>query len=217
MIPFYKKCPMSKSALIVSILVVVALTIEGVIAIVAVVMAAAEPINPIQSAEALLPVGIYEEEDDDNVHVVSLTTTKTVVNDEVLLRASTYNETFIVQNTSMSVPAPVRHPGQPLHEIVFALPLREDGKIWSGRVSFTASKPIEVEILHIYKPNQNIDDKHGEPYNAVLPGNRSIAISHIRNLVDVPIEINGTVLVQDHLNLLEVHYYFTKQVESHLL
>ena len=101
-------------------------------------------------------------------------------------------EVFIVQNTSMSAPAPVRHPGQPLHEVVFALPLRGDEKIWSGKASFTASKPIEVEILHMYNPQQIVDEKHGEPYHAVLPGNRSIAISHLRDIVDVPIEINGT-------------------------
>jgi hypothetical protein len=101
-------------------------------------------------------------------------------------------EIFITQNTSMSAPAPVRHPGQPPHEVVFALPLRDDGKIWSGRVTFTASKPIEAEILHIYNPQQPIDEKHDEPYHAVLPGNRSVAISHLRDLVDVPIEINGT-------------------------
>ena len=101
-------------------------------------------------------------------------------------------EVFIAQNTSMSAPASVRHPGQPPHEVVFALPLRDDGKIWSGRVTFTASKPIEAEVLHIYNPQQLIDEKHGEPYHAVLPGNRSVAISHLRDLVDVPIEINGT-------------------------
>ncbi|MBD0360131.1 MAG: cache domain-containing protein, partial [Nitrososphaeraceae archaeon] len=33
-------------------------------------------------------------------------------------------EVFIAQNTSMSAPAPVRHPGQPSHEVVFALQLR---------------------------------------------------------------------------------------------
>ena len=60
----------------------------------------------------------------------------------------TSNDTGIVkQETSMSEPAPVRHPGQPPHEVVFALPLRDDGKIWSGRATFTASKPIEVEVL----------------------------------------------------------------------
>jgi hypothetical protein len=106
--------------------------------------------------------------------------------------AAQEEEVFIVQNTSMSVPAPVRHPGQPPHEVVFALPLRDDGKIWSGRVSFTASKPIEAEILHMYKPQQPIDEKHGELYHAILPGNRSIAISHLRDIIDVPIEINGT-------------------------
>jgi hypothetical protein len=98
----------------------------------------------------------------------------------------------VEQRTEMSSPAPVRHPGQPLHEVVFALPLRDDEKLWSGKVTFTASKPIEVEVLHPFEPNGKIDTKHGEPYHAVLPGNRSIAISHLRNLVDIPIEINGT-------------------------
>lgn len=103
-------------------------------------------------------------------------------------------EVFIVQNTSMSLPATVTHHGQPLHQIVWALPLREDGKIWSGSVSFTASKPIEVEIIHDYKPQQPIDEKHGEPYNFIAPGNRSIAITTLKDIVDVPIEINGTGL-----------------------
>jgi len=105
-----------------------------------------------------------------------------------------------LQNTSMSVPAPVRHPGQPSHEVVFALPLRNDGNIWSGTVTFTASKPIEVEVLHTYAPIENPDSIHGEPYHAVLPGNKSIAITHLRHLVDVPIEINGTGISSGTLN-----------------
>jgi len=99
---------------------------------------------------------------------------------------------IVEQRTEMSIPAPVRHPGQPLHAVVFALPLRDDGKIWSGKVTFTASKPIEVEVLHPYEPKGEVGTMHGEPYHAVLPGNKSIAISHLRDLVDVSIEINGT-------------------------
>jgi hypothetical protein len=99
---------------------------------------------------------------------------------------------IVLQNTSMSAPAPVRHPGQPPHEVVFALPLRNDGKIWTGTVTFTASKPIEVEVLHNYSPLVAPDSVHRAPYNAVLPGNNSIAITHLRHLVDVPFEINGT-------------------------
>ncbi|MDX1371147.1 MAG: hypothetical protein R3321_01685 [Nitrososphaeraceae archaeon] len=110
--------------------------------------------------------------------------------------------TFVEQKTVMSQPAPVKHPGQPSHEIVFALPLREDGKVWSGTATFTASKPIEVEILHTYAPEQKPDKLHGEPYHAVLPGNQSIAITHLRNIVDVPIEINGTLISSGSFNFV---------------
>ncbi len=107
---------------------------------------------------------------------------------------------IVIQNTSMSIPAPVKHPGQPTHEVVFALPLRNDGHIWTGTVTFTASKPIEVEVLHIYAPLEKPDSFHGEPYYAILPGNNSVAISHLRHLVDIPIEINGTGISSGTLN-----------------
>ena len=110
--------------------------------------------------------------------------------------------TFVEQKTVMSQPAPVRHPGQSSHEVVFALPLRNDGKVWSGKVTFTASKPIEVEILHTYSPEQKPDSLHGEPYHAVLPGNKSIAITHLRDIVDVPIEINGTGISSSSVNFV---------------
>jgi hypothetical protein len=122
------------------------------------------------------------------------TNAQTPMNSTATGGQSQTTEVFIVQNTSMSVPATVSHHGQPLHEIVWALPLREDGKIWSGSASFTASKPIEVEIIHDYKPQQAIDEEHGEPYNFIAPGNRSIATTTLKDIVDVPIEINGTGL-----------------------
>ena len=109
---------------------------------------------------------------------------------------------FVEQKTVMSQPAPVRHPGQPSHEVVLALPLRNDGKVWSGTVTFTASKPIEVEILHTYAPEQKPDSLHGEPYHAVLPGNKSITITHMRDIVDVPIEINGTRISSGSFNFV---------------
>jgi hypothetical protein len=110
--------------------------------------------------------------------------------------------TFIEQKTDMSQPAPVRHPGQPSHEVVFALPLRDDGKVWSGTVTFTASKPIEAEILHTYAPEEKPDSLHGEPYHAVLPGNKSIAITHMRDIIDIPIEINGTGISSGSFNFV---------------
>jgi hypothetical protein len=44
--------------------------------------------------------------------------------------------------------APMNNQSIP-HQIVVDLPLREDGKIWTGMATFTASKPIEVEIVFI--------------------------------------------------------------------
>ena len=117
-----------------------------------------------------------------------------------ILNNDTY--TFVEQKTVMSQPAPIKHPGQPSHEVVFALPLRDDGKVWSGTVTFTASKPIEVEILHTYAPEQNPDSLHGQPYHAILPGNKSIAITHLRDIVDVPIEINGTGISSSSFNFV---------------
>ncbi|HLN34319.1 MAG TPA: hypothetical protein VK250_03460 [Nitrososphaeraceae archaeon] len=41
------------------------------------------------------------------------------------------NISIVQQKTVMSKTASVSIPGQQPHEVVFALPLREDGKIWS--------------------------------------------------------------------------------------
>jgi hypothetical protein len=42
-------------------------------------------------------------------------------------------------------------PGHQLHQIVIAALPRADGKIYSGVVTFTASVPVEVVVLHDYK------------------------------------------------------------------
>jgi hypothetical protein len=34
------------------------------------------------------------------------------------------------------------------HQIVMALPPRGDGKVWIGDVTWIASKPVEVAVLH---------------------------------------------------------------------
>lgn len=127
-------------------------------------------------------------------------------------RNSTTNSqtlSIVEQRTEMSIPAPVRHLGQSLHEVVFALLLRDDGKIWSGKVTFTASKPIEVEALHPCEPKGEVGTMH-----AVLPGNKSIAISHLRDSVDVPIEINGTGISSGTLEFVGSALVFHKTTEQ---
>lgn len=98
---------------------------------------------------------------------------------------------YRIQETAMSTAAPVAHTGNLPHAVVFTLPIRDDGKIYTGRVTFTASKPIEVEVIHIYRPDQAPDKAHGEPPTAVLNGT-TITYSHLTGLVDNTI-ITGDV------------------------
>ena len=92
-------------------------------------------------------------------------------------------EIYRIQETAMSSAAPVAHTGNLPHAVVFALPIRDDGKIYTGQVTFTASKPIEVEVIHIYMPDQPSDEAHGQPPTAVINGT-TITYSHLTSIVD---------------------------------
>ena len=95
-----------------------------------------------------------------------------------ILKDTTTVERFVAQKTEMSRSAPpIATPhGKVPHQIIFALPLRNDSKVRTGTVMFTASKPIEIEVLHDYKPTSTIDSEHGEPYHANISQNRTKAI-----------------------------------------
>ena len=121
---------------------------------------------------------------------------------QIQLNASTANvsnimlseERFVGQKTEMSNPASptVTPQGTIPHQIVFALPLRNDSKIWTGTVTFTASKPIEIEVLHLYKPQSAIDAEHGETYHATMPNNMTVAISTMTMFTDTPVKVTDT-------------------------
>src|SRR4026208_2207568 len=102
---------------------------------------------------------------------------------------------FRIQNTSMSIPAPtakLNNQSMP-HQIVVALPLRQDGKIWTGTATFTASKPIEIEVLHRYNPAVLPDAKHGEPYHAKwIDGTTPIALSTMTMFTNTPVSVTNS-------------------------
>jgi hypothetical protein len=112
-----------------------------------------------------------------------------------------------VQKTIMSTAAPVKAPDQPLpHQTVFALPIRDDGKVWSGKVTFVASKPIEIEVIHRHNPSEPIDAQHGSTPVAVINGT-TITYSHMESNVvetdyvsgDVPISSGTLDFIGDSL------------------
>lgn len=71
-----------------------------------------------------------------------------------------------IQNTSASVQDPL--PGHSSHQLAIVLPPRTDGKLWVGTVTWTASKPVELVVLHGYT-NITSDTAHGVPLIAKPP------------------------------------------------
>lgn len=59
-------------------------------------------------------------------------------------------------------------PGHQSHQVVVVLPLREDGKLWSGTISWTSSKPVELRLLYDYNSSLVADAAHGRPITAPL-------------------------------------------------
>jgi hypothetical protein len=110
-------------------------------------------------------------------------------------RSSPLSDIVTIQNTSMSIAAPnapVNKQSVP-HQIVVALPLRQDGKIWTGTVTFTSSKPIEIEVEHKYNPNVIPDARHGSPYTAKWIDNTTqIALSTMTTFSNTPVTVTST-------------------------
>jgi hypothetical protein len=108
---------------------------------------------------------------------------------------SAISDVITIQNTSMSIPAPsaaINKQSIP-HQMVVALPLRDDGKIWTGTVTFTASKPIEIEVEHKYNPKVIPDARHGAPYNGIWIDNTTrIALSTMTAFSNTPVIITNT-------------------------
>jgi hypothetical protein len=89
-----------------------------------------------------------------------------------------------IQKTGVSNTDPL--PGHSAHQLVLALPPRSDGKVWVGIVTWTASKPVEVVVLHMYNSSITTDAAHGQPLIAPF-GNGSVAISLVKTPSGTPV------------------------------
>jgi hypothetical protein len=92
-------------------------------------------------------------------------------------------ESYTVQKTETSIQDPL--PGHEAHQIVLAAPPREDGSIYSGVATFSASQPVEVVVLHGYNPSV-VNQTAGEPLTAPF-GDGQVAISLMKQFTDSPI------------------------------
>jgi hypothetical protein len=93
-------------------------------------------------------------------------------------------EEIVLQGTVTSEPDPV--PGHEQHDRAEILPLRQDGSVYVGTLTFTASEPVDVVLLNIQNLNdteqQTINattDDFGTLLTALLPDGTNIAINLI--------------------------------------
>jgi hypothetical protein len=93
-------------------------------------------------------------------------------------------DTVTIQKTGVSSPDPL--PGHSSHQLVMALPPRDDGKVWVGTVTWTASKPVEVVVLHGYNSSVTADAAHGQPLTAPF-GKGAVAISLVKTASGTPV------------------------------
>ena len=89
-----------------------------------------------------------------------------------------------IQKTGLSDTDPL--PGHSAHQLVMAIPPRSDGKVWVGTVTWTASKPVEVVVLHGYNSSVTADAAHGQPLTAPF-GKGSVAISLVKTQSGTPV------------------------------
>jgi hypothetical protein len=81
------------------------------------------------------------------------------------------NQNFVRQATvASSTELPIAGPeGQ---NFAFILPLRSDGGVYSGVLTYTASKPVGVAVIHNYDPQNStaIPEEYGTELTSSLPG-----------------------------------------------
>ncbi|MGZ5547516.1 MAG: hypothetical protein ACXWFZ_06140 [Nitrososphaeraceae archaeon] len=83
-------------------------------------------------------------------------------------------EFFAQQGTVTSTQDPL--PGHEAHQLALILPPRDDGAIYQGTLTYTASKPVEVVILQNFANETAVDPTYGAIATAPL-GEGTVAIS----------------------------------------
>ncbi|MFL6382879.1 MAG: hypothetical protein ACJ71K_11915 [Nitrososphaeraceae archaeon] len=93
--------------------------------------------------------------------------------------------TVTIQKTAESTTDPF--PGHSAHQLVMALPPRDDGKVWVGTVTWTASKQVEVFIMHGYNSTLKPDPSHGSVLTTTIGQGKEAAISLVKTSSGTPI------------------------------
>lgn len=112
------------------------------------------------------------------------------------------HEPFVKQASMLSVQDPM--PGHSAHQIALLLP-PEENVVYSGTLTYTASKPVEVVVLHEYTPAQEPDSAHDVLLIGEVGGKRyAISVMQFPNAAPITnaatIPFTGSALALHTLN-----------------
>ena len=96
----------------------------------------------------------------------------------------TVGDSFAQQGTVTSTQDPL--PGHEAHQLALILPPRDDGAIYQGTFTYTASKPVEVVILENFSNESAVNPAYGSIATAPL-GEGTVAISLLTPQYNSPI------------------------------
>jgi hypothetical protein len=118
------------------------------------------------------------------VALVAITSVSQVTAQETDVTTNVGGEKIIQQGIATSSPDPL--PGHEAHQSITILRLRDDNSVYSGRITFTTTQPVEVQILHrdmtIAGPGHGpvIPEKFGKLAILDLPGgNGQVTITNV--------------------------------------
>ncbi|CAN5289687.1 hypothetical protein BH18THE2_BH18THE2_05400 [soil metagenome] len=114
------------------------------------------------------------------------------------------NQNFVRQGTVASGISVLQSAEEGDENVAFILPPRNDGSVYSGVLTYTASKPVGVLVLHNYDPQNStaIPEDYGTELTAELPdGSGNVAMTLFQpaytggiNAASVPFTGNGLAL-----------------------
>jgi hypothetical protein len=114
------------------------------------------------------------------------------------------NQNFVRQGTVASGTSVIPSVEEGDENVAFVLPPRNDGSVYSGVLTYTASKPVGVLVLHNYDPQNStaIPEDYGTELTAELPdGSGNVAMTLFQppytggvNAASVPFTGNGLAL-----------------------
>jgi hypothetical protein len=126
-------------------------------------------------------------------------------------------KSFAQQGTVTSTQDPL--PGHEAHQLALILPPRDDGAIYQGTLTYTASKPAEVLILQNFANESDVDPTYGSVATAPL-GKGTVAISLLTpqygpiNAASIPFAGNALALHTLNGDPFAATYTVTGDVEQ---